>query len=278
MLALPSISIWTARRYDKKISDEVAEKEDVASDRLGRYNKCLINVKDARYKAIVDLASAARRWHEQHTLPWSQDGARILSVAMFAEYSDAMSEFRMKFEHAVLEFVRGYDDLKAQARQEMNGSYNEAQYPTRVEIVRKFAFGISIFPLPVANDFRVQELDPEQINRIKKSITSEVTDAVTAAERNKWEQLFKVIQHAVDRLSDEKAIFRDSLIENIKEACETLPKLSLSDDANFEAVVEEATKKLVVLDPQRLREDKGARADAKAKADAIAKKMRHFMS
>lgn len=277
MLALPSISVWTARRYDRKISEEVAKRHNVNVDRAGRYNKCLIDVKDALYTKITKIAGEGRRWHEDHTLPWAQDGARILAVPMFEDYSIAMSGYRESFDHATEEFLRAYPKLHEAAKGQLNGVYREDDYPDVDELRDKFGFRISIMPVPIASDFRVEDMDSEQIDRVKKDISTEVTLAVTQAERERWERLFSVIQHAVVKLSEQKAIFRDSMIDNIKEACATLPKLALAEDADFDFVLEEAAKKLAVLDPQRLREDIDARADAAKKAHQIAKKMAAFM-
>lgn len=277
MLALPSISVWTARRYDRKISKEVADHHDVDIDRAGRYNKCLINVKDALYNDIKKIEGDARRWHEEHTLPWAQDGARILAVPMFEEYSAQMSLKREAFEHAVEEFLRAYPGLHEAAKRELNGAYHEDDYPSVDELRRKFRFSISIMPVPTASDFRVEDLDAEKVDRMRRDINEEVTQTVKDAERKRWERLFSVVQHAVDKLSEQKAIFHDSMIENIKEACETLPKLALTDDADFDSVVEETSKKLANLDPKRLRTDIDARADAARKANQIAKKMGYFM-
>ena len=278
MLALPSISVWTARRYDRNISQEVADKHDVNVDRAGRYNKCVIDVRHPLYVAISQIAGEARRYHETHTLPWAQDGARILAVPMFEEYQQMMVVLRERFEHAVELFVRAYPKLKEAARGELNGAYRETDYPTQDELRDKFGFRISIMPVPVSSDFRVETLDAEQVERLRRNISQEVSDAVHQAERERWERLFGVVQHAVVKLSEQKAIFRDSMIENIKEACETLPKLALAEDKDFNVLVEETKKKLAVLDPQRLREDTGARADAAMRANQIAKKMAAYMS
>lgn len=67
MLVRLSISQWTARKYDKKISREVASLHNTSSD-AGRYNKVLI-AKQA-IEAIQKIVSESRTYHYINTLAW----------------------------------------------------------------------------------------------------------------------------------------------------------------------------------------------------------------
>ena len=55
-----SVSTWTARKFDRAISDEIAAQHGAAGD-AGRYNKALIQ--GDSYKALVKCAQAARTAH-----------------------------------------------------------------------------------------------------------------------------------------------------------------------------------------------------------------------
>lgn len=277
VLVYQGISVWTARRFDKTASDEVAAKHNAKSERAGRYNKCLIDTKHPSYLAIKKIEGEARRWHEEHTLPWSQDGARVLSSAMYMEYAAQMGTYRENFQQAVAQFVREYESMKEEAKVALNGLYRESDYPSQREIEGKFSFSISIHPVPTANDFRVEDIDEEALEAIRDNLRVEISDAAKDAERERWERLFKLVSHAVHKLSSPDAIFRDSLIRNLREAVDVLPKLSVSDDAEFEKVVGEVQTKLAVYDPQRLRDDGNVRAEAARKAAEIMRKMSAFM-
>ena len=54
-----------------------------------------------------------------------------------------------------------------------------------------------------------------------------------------------------ERLSDEKAIFRDSLFENLKELIDLLPKLNVTNDINIAKICNEM--KSLVVSPDAVR-------------------------
>ncbi len=288
LLALPSISVWTARRFDRQLSEEVAEKHDADAVRLGRYNKCVIDVRDESYVAITKIAGEARRWHDAHTSPWAQDGARIMASAMYLDYSKQMENFRMDFEYKVAQFMERYPALKQNAKRELNGAFHEEDYPTSADLYKKFAFGVSYLPVPTGGDFRVEDMSIEHVNSIKEAIEREVSASIKQAERDRWQRLFEIVQHIATKLSvapvrgqkkkGESGIFRDSLIENLREACDTLPKLALNENVEFDMLVEEARINLAGLDPKELRDNVVMRSDAARQAADIVRKMERYFT
>lgn len=100
MLVKLSISQWTARKYDRKVSHEVNSQYGANAD-AGRYNKVLIA--QEAIKKITKVANEARTFHYYQTLSWSDEGYRMLPAANFMDYSTKMREFRSKFETVVNE-------------------------------------------------------------------------------------------------------------------------------------------------------------------------------
>src|SRR6267154_1295463 len=94
MLVSLNIRAWAAARTDKKITAEIASTHAVDERRAGRYRKNAIDIKAPTFVAVGSAASELRKKHYFYTLPWSQDGARILPAAMFDEYSKATRELR----------------------------------------------------------------------------------------------------------------------------------------------------------------------------------------
>jgi hypothetical protein len=77
-------------------------------------------------------------------------------------------------------------------------------------------------------------------------------------------------------LADPKAIFRDSLVDNIKEQCALLSRLNFMDDPNLEAMRQHVEGSLI-KHPDALRNDPDLRRDTAAEAKAIMDKMSVFM-
>jgi hypothetical protein len=81
------------------------------------------------------------------------------------------------------------------------------------------------------------------------------------------------VRHVSDKLKDGDAIFRDSLIGNVRELVDLLPALNLTGDPALTSAVSEVKNKLADLDPQALRDHEVDRAAAALAADEIARKM-----
>jgi hypothetical protein len=274
MLASLKIRRWQASLTDKKITAEVATHHAVSAKRAGRYRKNAIDINAPSFRAVVEAASELRNKHYFYTLPWGQDGAQILTTAIFEEYSKEMRQLRLVFEQRVTEFVAEYPELKRAARLELNGMYNEADYPA--DIAAKFGVEILFMPLPASEDFRAA-LSDSTVAEIKQGIHREVEKTVQAAVRAPYERLYGRICHMVERLSDPKAVFRDTLITGLAELCAILPGLNLTQDPQLDALRRRTEKMIADLDPQDLREVPAVRSAVAQQASEIQQLMAGFM-
>ena len=207
-------------------------------------------------------------------LPWSQDGARILTTAMFADYSANMRTLRGAFSRVVEEFVEDYPRLKQAAKRELNGMYNEGDYPTNIGA--KFGVDVVIMPLPDSQDFRAT-LSEDTVADIKKDIQAELHKTTQLAMREPYERLYSHISRIVMRLSDNKAVFRDTLITGLADLCAILPGLNLTDDPRLDDLRRRAEKMITHLDPQDLRDVPSVRRDVAREAAQIQNIMAGFM-
>ena len=135
MLASLNIRRWQAALTDKKVTAEVATNHAVNPTRAGKYRKNAIDTKAPSFEAVVSTASELRNKHYFYTLPWSQDGARILPASIFEKYSEDMRLLRGAFGRAVEGFVQDFPNLEVAARRELNGMYNAADYPTNLSLI-----------------------------------------------------------------------------------------------------------------------------------------------
>lgn len=274
MLVKLSISQWTARRYDKKISDEVAERHATRKDDIGRYNKILIA--QEAVKKVGQAANAARTFHWEQTLPWHDDGARILPAKNYDRYMKGMRDLRSAFEASVHEFVTNYPELVEDARLRLNGMFNAADYPSAGEIAWKYSYNVAIDPIPAAGDFRVGLADGE-VDRIAGEIESRLQAATNAAMKDLWTRLHSVVSKMADRLNDPDNTFKNSLVGNIVELVNLMPALNLTDDPELEAMRKRVETTLCTYNPADLRESKRERGAAARNAKAILDAMTGYM-
>jgi hypothetical protein len=274
MLASLNIRRWQAARTDKQITTEVATNHAVSAKRAGRYRKNAINVEAASFQAVVSAASDLRTKHYFYTLPWSQDGARILTTAIFEEYSTEMRKLRGAFERTVKAFVNDYPLLKNAAKRELNGMYNESDYPSN--IAAKFGVDIVFMPLPDSQDFRAS-LSDDSVAEIKDGIQAELQKTTQLAMREPYERLYAHISRMVERLSAKNVVFRDTLVTGLADLCAILPGLNLTRDQQLEDLRKRAEKMIANVHPQDLRDLPSVRNDVARQAAEIQHIMAGFM-
>jgi hypothetical protein len=266
MLASLNIRRWSPALTDKKITHEVATSHAVSEKRAGKYRKNAIDVKAPSFQAVVSAASELRNQHYFYTLPWSQDGARILPSAVFEKYSDEMRKLRLTFDKSVQGFVDDYPRLMLVAKRELNGMYNQADYPTN--IAAKFGVDIAFMPMPDSQDFRAS-LSESAVSEIKKGIEAELQKTTQLAMHEPYERLYTHISRMVERLSDKKAIFRDTLVTGLADLCAILPGLNLMGDPQLDDLRKRAESLIANIDPQDLRDVPAVRRDVARKAAEI---------
>jgi hypothetical protein len=267
MLANLTVRAWSARKRDKDVSREVETKHQ-AKD-AGNFNKLLID-KDA-LKPLVSLSSTLRTTHYEMTLPWGDDGPRLLPSKMYFDYTKKMRELRDQFNSAVNDFVAQYPTFKQNARKRLGSMYDPEDYPDVSQIARKFGADLSFMPVPDAKDFRV-ELGEDEVAVIRADIEAQVAKQQENAVRNLWERLHEVTLNIRERLADPDTVFRDSLIENAQFACEIADKLNITDDADLHEISLDIDHRLCHVSPQRLRDDKALRKTVCDSAASILKK------
>lgn len=274
LLVWLSISTWSARKYDKKISEKVNHEYHASSD-AGRYNKFLLPGDCAAYKSLVSTASAIRAQHYSHTLAWSDEGWRLLPTANYMDYAAWFREQQRKFRDDLDSFISDYPMMKERARALLNGMYKDADYPDTQDIRSRFSLSLEYSPLPAFGDVRV-DLSSDQIAAVEANIQTRADRAVKIAVDDSWSRLHKIVSAISERLTQPDAIFRDSLIENAHECCAVMKKLNVTNDPDLERMRLSVETSLTMFAPDILRKNKAVRESVAQKADAIMKSMAAF--
>ena len=273
LLVQLSISQWTARKFDKKTTKEVADSHGVI-EVVGRYNKALLPLNDL-LKQIHQTSAAIRQRFYANTLPWGIEGTFILPTGNYLEFMTEFRGYKSKWLVLVDQFCDQYPAIKLEAQKILGNMYDAKDYPDDDQIRGKFKMDMAVFPVP-SNDFRV-ELSDDELSRIHQDVEARVQGAAQLAMRDAWDRLYAKVTHLAGKLSDPKAIFKDSTIELTRELCDVLTRLNFADDPNLEQMRMEVETKLVSHHPDSLRNDPILRQDSAAAARDIAKRMEIFM-
>lgn len=270
MLVNVDIGVWEARKHDRDVTEKVNKRYGASAD-AGRWNKHLFGGKVESLSAVLNAAHAVRIMHYAQTLPWSDDGWRLLPTANYFNYTQ---ELRKKIDEfwAVLEvFLKEYPRLLRTAKEKLNGMFRPEEYPATGAVRSKFHAEIEFAPVPASADFRVN-LPAAELARMEQDVTNRVQEAVRLAMTDAWQRLGEVVYDLRERLVDGKYL-RDTMVERIGAVAEALGRMNLTGDAHLEKVRKQALAELATLDVSSLRDDTKARTAAASKADEILKAM-----
>ena len=181
MLCSLSISMWSARKHDREASEEIAQRHGAQPD-AGRYHKVLLP--KAALAEVQKIVSEARQDHYFMTLPWDDNGYRVLPAAAYMDHTERMRQLSNQFTPAIdarrnapksrpislgkrtrARFLAAlgmtrlgtqqFGQLGEEARVRLGGLFRSEDYPAPEELPSKFSFETKVMPLPDAGDFRV---------------------------------------------------------------------------------------------------------------------------
>jgi hypothetical protein len=191
---------WSARKYDRKVTEEVNKSHGADSD-AGRYNKSLMPADAASYKALTQHITAARERHYEQTLAWSDKGWRLLPIKNYQKYTDTVRKDQHTFDALLAAFVKDYPQLIVNARAKLNGMYDEEDYPAN--IAGRFGMSLDTNPVPESGDYRV-ELSQEEIDILTNGTQARVEAAFEEAQNDAIRRLYEVVEKMHTALSTVK--------------------------------------------------------------------------
>jgi hypothetical protein len=233
---------------------------------------------------IIKQAAAIRSWHISQTLPWTDNGSRLLPMSNFMAYKEQLGVLENNYNALVDKFIDAYPNLIIAAAFQLGDLFDRTEYPEIHTLRNKFSMQYSFFPVPQAGDFRI-DINEEAKAEIVANCEKAYNDRLENAMHDAWERLKDCLTRMSDRLvvdvvhdadgtpSHEFRVFRDSLVENAKELVGLLQHLNLTKDPQMEQARKDLKGILDKYDANTLRESFTARTDAKAKVDAILNKM-----
>lgn len=282
MLVELSISTWTARKLDKKVSAEVDNAKGTKTN-AGNYNKNLL-AGTGFLDTITKYAANARAWHISQTLPWSDNGLRLLPVSNFITYKEQLHTLETNYKALVDKFIIAYPNLVSAAAFQLGALFDRSEYPDADKIVGKFKFTTNFLPVPVANDFRV-DIGEEAKQEILLSCQTAYENRLDLAMKDAWGRLHEHLLRMSDRLKDLDTprelksgelvytqVFRDSLLENAVELVDLLKHFNLTNDPMMEEARRDLADAIQNYDADDLRELDSCRHAVKSKVDDILNK------
>lgn len=270
-------SVWTARKLDKGVTDEVVYTKSAGAKNAARVNKNLLAGRN-ELDVIQKHVNAVRTYVYSQTMPWSDSGQRLLPTAKFIEFNSRLDEENDKFWQLVNDFVDVYPSLITAQAMALGDMFNRADFPSQNELAGKFDFAVGYLPVPTFGDFRI-DVGNEAQAELQRKLTELSDKRVEAAMSDVRERLKEHLKRMSDRLTVDyvngEAVtrkFHNSLVDGAFDLCDMVKTLNIIDDPDLEAARKQLEFALVGVDAKELRTNAHTRTDVKSKVDDILSK------
>ncbi len=265
MIVTLSASCWSGRMADKEATQELLASK-AAAKTAGSFIKVLVDKK--HLKDVRMAINSMRDYHNNQTMPWDNNGGRLLPSSKYSQYTMKLRELQRELEAAVTIFVKNYDDYVTESSIALGDLFDKEEYPFAADLGTKFFLDSEFSKINEAADFRV-DIPEEDREEIKKQIESKVETKHADSMEKLWKRIYVAVEHMTEKLIDEKGIFRDSMIENIKQLVSVLPALNILDDPELADMTTELKDGLCGYTAKELRTDKVLRKDVATKSTEL---------
>jgi hypothetical protein len=271
MLVDLHISVYSGRKQDKATQGEVTTAKGSGSKKAASVYKNLF-AECKELDALTKFQARARAEHYRVTLPWNDQGARLLPTASLLDYQQIMNRYKAEFDMLVDAFLDKYDTLVAAAAFQLGTLFDRKEYLSRAQVALRFRMESSFTPLPTAGDFRL-DVETSVQRGLVEQYERRLEEKLGQANRDAWDRLHDALLRLSDRLTvDEdgkKKVFHDTTVTGAVELCDLLTVMNITKDPQLESARRKLEEVLSGITPKELRDEHSTRVQTKQKVDAI---------
>lgn len=282
MLIYVAISVWSARKLDKKQTQKTITGAGATSD-SARVNKHLLANADGALREVQKKAGQIRDYVAANTLPWDDAGNRMISNVQALTTIGELSAMIDEFNALVDLFVQEYPAMRAIAVANLGDMGDDSDYPQPDVVRKKFSVKLSYQPLPVAfGDIR-EGMSAAQAGAWESHHSALLKSQVSGALAEAWKLLREDLERYSARLqlkddgSGKQQVFRDTMVTNLRNTCRMLKSLNVFDDADLNRECDYVLREIANHEPDALRTSPVLSATVKNDVDDVLARMKSFM-
>lgn len=244
--------LGTQRKLNDVQTKQAADTFHAETD-LVTASKKLIDTKNPTYRVLTALKSQVSSYWRSMTLPYPQEGVRLIKQADVEAFETKMREFKEQLSAAAANLQLEYESVKEAARQKLGDLFNAADYPPTLEGVFDIKWE---YPSVEAPNY-LMTFNPELYEQEQRRIQERFENAVLMAEQAFAERLQELVSHLVERLTDEpdgtKKTFKSSAVENFKEFYENFRRMNVRSNAQLDRLISQANDLVAGVEAKDLR-------------------------
>jgi hypothetical protein len=246
--------LGTRRKLSDAQTKQAADTFEASTD-LVSASKKLIDTKHPAYTAVTTIKSQAAAFWRGLTLPYPQEGVRLIKQSDIPVFETKMQEFKEQLTAAVANLQLEYEALKDRAREQLGSLYNAEDYPQTLEGV----FAITWEYPPIEPPQYLMSFNPQLYEQEQHRVQQRFENAVALAEEAFAEELSGLVSHLIERLTPDpegkKKKFRASAVENFKEFYDNFRRMNVRSNAQLESLIAQAHNLVSGVDPVELRQN-----------------------
>lgn len=231
--------LGTSRTLSKDQSEEAASTFEADRTYLSASKK-LLNTKHEKYKAVTKWKGAIRSYWEARTVPFPENGVRLLKRSEIQGFRDRMSHYAQQLDLAVAELDEVYEELKVTAQIKLGRLFNPSDYPAT--LVGQYGFNVD-FPSVSPPDY-LRELDPALYEEQVQRMHARFSEAIAMAEEAFTAEFSNLVDHIVERLDNneegKRKKFGESVIGNLNDFFERFRDLNVGNNQQLDELVNQA--------------------------------------
>ena len=285
VLVSVDISVWSATKQDRGISDEVTTSKN-ADKHAGRYVKNLL-ANHPKHKAVVNYRQTIYNWLQRRTYKWNQSQNLLPSVDV-PKFKQEYHEHQLAFHGLVDSLTNDYDSIVSDMAFKQGTMFNRNDYPTKEQVHAKFSLNLYVSEVPM-NDFRcgiAQDIADDLFTTYKKQAQG-IIESIGQEQSERLLEVMESISHCCgvdekESLSGEVTTKRrkiyDTTIQKALEMCESFKRFNLKNDSGLEQARASLEKVLSGVKAEDIRDSDAVRHHVKEGIDDILSKFGSFNS
>jgi hypothetical protein len=289
VLVSVDISVWSATKQDRGISDEVTTSKN-ADKSAGRYVKNLL-ANHPKHKAVVNYRQTIYNWLQRRTYKWNQSQNLLPSVDV-PKFKQEYHEHQIAFHALVDSLTTDYDSIVSDMAFKQGTMFNRADYPTKEQVASKFSLNLYVSEVPM-NDFRCGIANDiaddlfttykKQAQTIIESIAQEQSERMVEVMQSishccDFDEVRKTMPQGHDEVTYKRRKIYDTTIQKALEMCESFKRFNLKNDSGLEDARASLEKVLRGVKAEDIRDSDAVRHQVKEGIDDILSKFGSFSS
>ena len=284
VLVSVDISVWSATKQDRGISDEVTTAKN-ADKSAGRYVKNLL-ANHPKHKAVVNYRQTVYNWLQRRTYKWNQSQNLLPSVDV-PKFKQEYHEHQIAFHALVDSLTSDYDSIVSDMAFKQGTMFNRNDYPTKEQVASKFSLNLYVSEVPM-NDFRcgiANDIADDLFNTYKKQAHG-IIESIAQEQSERMVEVMESISHCcgVDEsevngeVRTKRRKIYDTTIQKALEMCESFKRFNLKNDSDLEQARASLEKVLRGVKAEDIRDSDAVRHHVKEGIDDILSKFGSFNS